>query len=654
MRLFEFIRGHQEDILRDWDEFAATLLPDSETLDAAGLRDSAAEILNVIAEAMVSGQSATEQVQKSRGERKSAPQMHATAQEHATERLAQRLTLEQLIAEYRALRASVIRRWSERAVNDGMEDMADQTRFNEAVDECLAASVSWYDTRLRDLETKAREVDRAREREHEFRALSDFNPAGILVNQGGRFVYANKAAVSLLGEQFIGESPYELSEGAFHDSVRERIEAVEAGIAAPPIEQRWKKTNGEEVEVELEVARGPTPWQGRSAALVILRDITERKLAERALHQSARAKDQFLAILGHELRNPLAPLRTGLNILELAPRDPDLLDRIVPMMTRQLSHLVRMVDDLLDVSRVTQGTIALRTDTIDINVAVVAAIEQVRSLIDGPDHRLILELSSDRLPVYGDFERLTQVVANLLSNAAKYTDPGGTITVTTGREHGTVYISVRDTGLGIGTLDFGKVFELFGKVAEHQRRDGGGGLGVGLALSRQLVQMHGGTIEVKSEGAGRGSEFLVQLPLCSLEHEASAGGGLAAIRDDRARRILVVDDNLDAAESLRILLELGGHAVEAVHSGAAALEAVERLKPDVVLLDLGLPDMSGIEVGRRIRALPNGEAVHLIAVTGWGQDEDRDLTKEAGFDDHRTKPVDAAELMSMLAGLDQR
>jgi signal transduction histidine kinase len=445
-----------------------------------------------------------------------------------------------------------------------------------------------------------------------------------------------------------------LIEGAFHDSVRERIEAVEAGGAAPPIEQRWKKTNGEDVEVELEVARGPTSWQGRSAALVILRDITERKLAERALHRSARAKDEFLAILGHELRNPLAPLRTGLNVLELAPRDPDLLDRIVPMMTRQLSHLVRMVDDLLDVSRVTQGTIELRTDTVDINVAVVAAIEQVRSLIDGPDHRLILELSSDRLPVYGDSERLTQVVANLLSNAAKYTDPGGTITVTTGREHGTVYISVRDTGVGIGTWDFGKVFELFGKVAKHQRREGGGGLGVGLALSRQLVQMHGGTIEVKSEGAGRGSEFLVQLPRCSLEHEASAGGGLAAIRDNRARRILVVDDNIDAAESLRILLELGGHAVEAVHSGAAALEAVERLKPDVVLLDLGLPDIAGIEVGRRIRSLPTGEAVHLIAVTGWGQDEDRALTKEAGFDDHRTKPVDAAELMSMLAGLHQR
>jgi PAS domain S-box-containing protein len=654
MRLFEFIRGHQEDILRDWDEFAATLLPDAETLDAAGLRDSAAEILNVIAEAMVSGQSTTEQVEKSRGERKSAPEMNATARQHATERLAQKLTLEQLIAEYRALRASVIRRWSERAVNGGMEDMADRTRFNEAVDECLAASVSWYDTWLRDLETKAREVDRAREREHEFRALSDFNPAGILVNQGGRFVYANKAAVSLLGEQLIGESPHELIEGAFHDSVRERIEAVEAGGAAPPIEQRWKKTNGAEVEVELEVARGPTSWQGRSAALVVLRDITERKLAERALHQSARAKDEFLAILGHELRNPLAPLRTGLNILELAPRDPDLLDRIVPMMTRQLSHLVRMVDDLLDVSRVTQGTIELRTDTVDINVAVVAAIEQVRSLIDGPDHRLILELSSDRLPVYGDSERLTQVIANLLSNAARYTDPGGTITVTTGREHGTVYISVRDTGVGIGTWDFGKVFELFGKVAKHQRREGGGGLGVGLALSRQLVQMHGGTIEVKSEGAGRGSEFLVQLPRCSLEHEASAGGGLAAIRDNRARRILVVDDNVDAAESLRILLELGGHAVEAVHSGAAALEAVERLMPDVVLLDLGLPDIAGIEVGRRIRLLPNGEAVHLIAVTGWGLEEDRARTKETGFDDHRTKPVDAAELMSMLAGLDQR
>lgn len=236
LQLFEFIRTRQEDILRDWDGFATTLLPASETLD--------------------------------------------------------------------------------------------RTRFNEAVDELLAASAAWFDTRLREIETVKREAERARERERESRAMTDLNPAGMLVNQAGRLVHANTAAVSLLGyrtrEQLIGKSPYELVEESFHHTARERIEAAEAGSATPLIEQRWKKANGENVEVA--VVTGPTPWEGTTAVLVIAHDITERKSAEQALRQSVRAKDEFLAILGHELRNPLAPLRTGLNLLERAPRDPDLID----------------------------------------------------------------------------------------------------------------------------------------------------------------------------------------------------------------------------------------------------------------------------------------------------------------------------------------
>jgi PAS domain S-box-containing protein len=507
--------------------------------------------------------------------------------------------------------------------------------------------------------------DSLRQSETTLSAVLDTMPVALIIaDREGRIVRDNA-----LNRELWGIPPETTSWEQYHDwagwwpETGERIKAHEWGMARALLHGEVirnelilnERFDGGERHYFLNNAAPLRDAEGQIIGGIVAQlDVTDRIAAEEALRQADRAKNEFLAILGHELRNPLAPLQTGIDLLEPAARNPDLLDRIVPMMRRQVSHLVRLVDDLLNISRIARGKIELQQDPLDLNAPVQAAVEQVRHLIDSRQHQLRLECSPDCLTVNGDFERLTQVVANLLSNAAKYTEPGGAITVTTWRELDQANISVRDTGIGMAHDNLTKVFELFSQFAGHQGRDGSAGLGIGLALSRQLVEMHGGTIEAKSEGVGRGSELLVRLPTSRVDREESFVGTREIDQYAPVRRVLIVDDNVDAAESLRILLEIRGHTVEVVYDGAAALQAVEGLKPDLILLDLGLPDMSGIEVGREIRALPGGETVHLIAVTGWGQDEDRAQTKEAGFDDHWTKPVDVAELVSVLAGMDPR
>jgi CheY-like chemotaxis protein len=381
---------------------------------------------------------------------------------------------------------------------------------------------------------------------------------------------------------------------------------------------------------------------------VIFTDVTNRKRTEQALREADRAKDEFLAVLGHELRNPLAPLRAGLDLLEHARRKPELIDSLRPMMGRQLSHLVRLVDDLLDISRISRGKITLQRTPLDLNAPIEAALEQLRSVMSERRHELLVQLSDVPLPVEGDFERLTQVVANLLGNAAKYTEPAGKICVTSEVENGQAVVRVRDTGYGIPPDRFDRLFQLFSQIPEHHAQTGGGGLGIGLALSRQLVDLHRGSIEVHSDGFGHGSEFIVRLPMSHAATDAAPVGQPGATSVP-ARRVLVVDDNVDAAEGLRMLLELQGHVVQAVQDGPSALRQMERFDPEIVLLDLGLPGMDGIEVGRRVRAMPGRDSALLIAVTGWGKDEDKERTEAAGFDDHLTKPIDLDDVSSILA-----
>lgn len=382
-------------------------------------------------------------------------------------------------------------------------------------------------------------------------------------------------------------------------------------------------------------------------------DITDRLAAETALRESDRRKEEFLAILGHELRNPLAPLRTSVELLERS-RSPEVIDSAVAMMNRQLAHLMRITEDLLDVSRISRGDVDLRRARIDLNAVVDIAVEQVASLIEDHGHALRIERSSGALPIYGDLERLTQVVGNLLTNAARYSDPEGRIDVRTDLVGSEAMIRVRDVGAGIPPDRLDAIFEMFSQVPEHAARKGGGGLGIGLAIARRIVTMHGGSIHAESEGLGMGSEFVVTLPLARGRRNVES---LERNRDGRhrPRRVLIVEDNIDAAESLRRALELRGHVVRVVHDGRAALTTVQEVDPEVVLLDIGLPHMNGYEVARRLRATERGRQLFLVAVTGWGQPEDRARAQSAGFDEHLTKPVHSGELSDLIAaGPDDR
>ena len=381
-------------------------------------------------------------------------------------------------------------------------------------------------------------------------------------------------------------------------------------------------------------------------------DVTEQRALEEALRDADRRKDEFLATLAHELRNPLAPIRNSLHILRLTGRQDPGTERVGEMMERQVNHMVRLVDDLLEVSRITRGKIELRSELVEVETVVQNAVESSRPLIDAGGHRLNLALPPEALNLEGDPVRLTQVFANLLNNAAKYTDRGGQIWLTVRRDGDAVSISVRDTGTGIEPEMLPRVFEMFAQIDRNASR-AQGGLGIGLTLVKRLVEMHGGSVEARSEGLGRGSEFVVRLPLAagrSLADRPSTDIDLAAA--PATLRVLVVDDNRDAAESLAVLLKLLGVEVQVVTSGRDALEAVPAYKPAVVLLDIGMPGMDGYEVARRIRAQPEFRDITLIALTGWGQDEDRHRTHSVGFDYHLVKPADIGALQTLLMSLE--
>ena len=377
-------------------------------------------------------------------------------------------------------------------------------------------------------------------------------------------------------------------------------------------------------------------------------DLIERARTEQAMREADRRKDEFLAILSHELRNPLAPITTGLELLRRPSNKPELVGSIHLMMSRQVSHLTRLVNDLLDLSRITRGKVELQRATLELRVVIEAAIDLARPLIDQRGHDLIVEQPVRSPCVDGDLERLTQVVSNVLGNAAKYTDPGGRIHLRVSQEGGQTLIRVRDSGLGIPAGQLEQVFAMFAQVPEHRARAGGGGLGIGLALSRRLVELHGGTIVATSEGLGQGSEFLIRLPLAAA---AEASDEITRPNADDAhgiwQRILIIEDNVDAADSLRAGLESQGHAVRTARTAPEGLGMVEEFSPEVVLLDIGLPEIDGYEAARRLRSRL-GSDVRLVAVTGWGQERDRERAREAGFDAHLTKPVTLEALAKVL------
>jgi PAS domain S-box-containing protein len=371
-----------------------------------------------------------------------------------------------------------------------------------------------------------------------------------------------------------------------------------------------------------------------------------------ALRETDRRKDEFLATLAHELRNPLAPIRNSLQILSMPRIDAETAQRSREMMERQVHHLVRLVDDLLDVSRVMRGKIDLRREPVELAAVVARVVETVQPLMDAQGHQLSVTLPHDSVALDADPVRLAQVVGNLLANAAKYTDPGGRISLSAERKGDSVELRIRDTGIGIAPNMLPHIFELFVQ-ADHATTKAQGGLGIGLTLVKNLVEMHNGTVEARSEGLGRGSEFIVRLPIAA---QPLREGRPAAQASDHGtvpsgHRVLVVDDNRDAANSLAMLLKLQGHDVRVAFNGLAALELTQAYVPDVVFLDIGMPGMDGYEVARRLRQQPGLESVVLAALTGWGQREDRLRTAEAGFDHHLVKPPERKMIESILAGL---
>ena len=397
---------------------------------------------------------------------------------------------------------------------------------------------------------------------------------------------------------------------------------------------------------------------GRPIAFAtVSQDVTERKRMEDNLRRLAsdlseadRRKNEFLAMLAHELRNPLAPISNAARALRLGGGDENALRSASEMLERQVGQMARLVDDLLDMSRITRGKIELRRERVELSYVVNQAVEVARPLCKSLDHQLSVTLPPHPVYLEADATRLAQVIGNLLNNACKFTERGGHVQLIVAQDDDrTVTISVRDNGIGIEADQLARVFEMFAQVDTSLERSRGG-LGIGLTLVKTLVEMHAGSVEARSEGLGRGSEFVVRLPVLKdlpapVPQEAAAAPAAAG------RRILIVDDNEDGAESLSMLLDLCGNETHQAHDGAQALEAAERLRPDVVLLDIGLPGLNGYEVCRRIRQAPWGKDMVLVALTGWGQEEDRNRSREAGFNAHVVKPVDHDELVKIIAEL---
>jgi PAS domain S-box-containing protein len=488
-------------------------------------------------------------------------------------------------------------------------------------------------------------------------ALSNTVDFNYTFDLHGRFTYVNRALLALWQKELseaVGKNFFDLD---YPPDLAERLQGqIERVIkTGAPLRDETPYTSAIGTRAYEYIFAPVTSADGYVVAVAgSTRDITERKEAEEALRDSAqqlieadRRKDEFLATLAHELRNPLAPLRNGLQVMRLAKDNPEAVESARNMMDRQLAQMVRLVDELLDLSRISRGRVELVKERVALETVIRQAVETSRPAIDELGHELRVTLPSQSIYIEADVTRATQVFSNILNNAAKFTERGGRVVVTVSMDGDFALVSVRDSGIGIPQEFLTRVFEMFSQV-DHSTSRRGDGLGIGLSLVRGLVELHGGTVEARSAGLGRGSEFLVRWPVV----EAVVGSATAAEPNERAiqtrHRILIIDDNRDAAASLAALLGLKGNETRSTYDGLAGLKVAAEFQPDIVLLDIGMPGLDGIETGRRIREQPWGKNIVLIALSGWGQEQDKRESQAAGFNHHLVKPVDLRELESVL------
>jgi PAS domain S-box-containing protein len=498
--------------------------------------------------------------------------------------------------------------------------------------------------------------DALRASEARLRLILDNTPAMVyVVDHEQRFTFINRqweTVFNLTNDQVAGRSLYDFFPRDIADGFTANNAAVLKAGSPQEFEEVAPQADGNHTYISYKVPLFDAAGNP-SAICGISIDISERKRAAEALREADRKKDEFLATLAHELRNPLAPIRNAVQVLiAKGPAIPEL-QWARDVIERQVQLMSRLLEDLLDVSRISRNKLELRMERVPLAAVVEAATETSRPLIEAGRHKLAVQLPADPIWLQADPVRLAQVFANLLNNAAKYTEEGGQIWLTAELRGNEITVSVKDSGIGIAAEMLPHVFEIFSQ-AEPALVRAQGGLGIGLSLVKRMVELHNGNIEVRSDGLGRGSEFLVHLPVAGAplvpesappredsEHEVRA-----------KRRVLIVDDNRDSAESLAKLLRIMGHEVDTAHDGEQAVEMAGAMRPEVVLLDIGLPKMNGYAAANTIRQQPWGKNMILIAVTGWGQEEDKQKSKEAGFDEHMVKPIDVRSLMNFLSELE--